>query len=139
MLRDRSFWLYVPDFDWPKMRDQFGPSPMYDHLVHVGHTSESVTPEDSSLSLQSVVLQFLDVTPEEFSLRVPFTAYGLDSLSAGRLAFSLKPFLSISQLQLLADISLDDLQERIEKARDSMASAQPAGQGPNHVDTGLQN
>ncbi|KAH7925399.1 polyketide synthase [Leucogyrophana mollusca] len=114
MLEVQDFWLYVPNFDWYRMQRDFGASPIYDHLVVTPEVAESTVADESSISLQGLVLQFLDVTPEDFSPEVPFTSYGLDSLSAGRLAYALKPHAVITQLQLLADISLNDLMERID-------------------------
>ena len=69
---------------------------------------------DASRNMTDVVIKLLEFEPAEFSANVPFTAYGLDSLSAARLAFVLRPYVTISQLQLLSDISLHDLETRIE-------------------------
>ena len=42
---------------------------------------------------------------------MPLTSYGLDSLSAAALSHALEPYVTISQLQLLADVTLADLEE----------------------------
>ena len=47
---------------------------------------------------------------------VPLTTYGLDSLTAAALSFELRPLLAISQVQLLADLTIKDLQDRLEAA-----------------------
>lgn len=113
-LADGDFWLYIPDFDWRTVQKHIGPSPLYDHLVYPLAEGEAEQTHDPSVSLQALVLRFLDIPPEEFSPDVAFTAYGLDSLSAGRLSMALEPFLAITQMQLLGDINLNDLQGRVE-------------------------
>ncbi|KAH7908666.1 polyketide synthase [Hygrophoropsis aurantiaca] len=118
LLEIQDFWLYVPDYDWYHMQRDFGASPIYGHLVTAPEDVDSMTTDEPSMSLQGLVLQFLDVASEDFSPEVPFTSYGLDSLSAGRLAYALKPHVAITQLQLLADISLNDLMERTEKVQE---------------------
>lgn len=96
------------------MQKQFGSSPLYDHLVTQSADVEVVdTATDPAQALREIVLSFLDVSRDDFSPQVAFTAYGLDSLSAGRLSFALKPIMKITQLQLLGDVSLNDLLERL--------------------------
>lgn len=62
--------------------------------------------------LRELVLAHLDVSEEDFDDDVPFTSYGLDSLSAGRLSSALRSHLRITQMQLLADLSMHDLIKR---------------------------
>ena len=50
---------------------------------------------------------------EDLSDDVPLTQYGLDSLSASYLSYQLAPVMAISQIQLLADVTLKQLQERM--------------------------
>jgi hypothetical protein len=93
---------------------------------------------EGGVSMLDIILELLDVDSSEFSADVPFTAYGLDSLSAARLSSSLRPFVVISQLQLLSDISLNDLHARVEKAqqeqpREDIASS-PSPQ-PGNIET----
>ena len=59
------------------------------------------------------VCRILAVKEEEISIDVPLTTYGLDSLSAAGLSYALQPLLTISQMQLLADITIRDLQRRL--------------------------
>lgn len=113
-----NFSLYVPRLNWYHMKEHFGNSPMYDHLVYEAtqNTKEaSVAPKEL---LRAIVRKHLDIDESDFSADIPFTSYGLDSLSAGRLSHSLFPLLRISQLQLLADITLHDLEQRIQKKED---------------------
>jgi thioesterase domain-containing protein len=100
------------------MKEHFGDSPMYNHLVYeVAQNTEEESATSKKL-LHAIVRKHLDVDEADFSADMPFTSYGLDSLSAGRLSYSLRPFLQISQLQLLADITLQDLEQRIQEKED---------------------
>ncbi|KAF9541628.1 ketoacyl-synt-domain-containing protein [Agrocybe pediades] len=116
-LSHSAFEFYVPDFDWNKMRKHLGSSPMYDHLVQedlVQPQIETGAKLQPDKTLKEIVLDSVDIAAEDFSPEVPLTSYGLDSLSAGILSHALAPFLKITQMQLLADVSLNDLEERME-------------------------
>ncbi|RDB25816.1 Reducing polyketide synthase FUB1 [Hypsizygus marmoreus] len=110
--------LYIPDIDWDLVEHHLGPSTLYDHLVKRSRTSLVTDPQDGGMSLMDMVLQFLDVPRDEFSPEVPLTVYGLDSLIAGRLAYALQPIVSVTQLQLLGDLCLRDLQTRIDEIKE---------------------
>ncbi|KAH9944952.1 ketoacyl-synt-domain-containing protein [Epithele typhae] len=118
ILRERPLWQYVPDFDWRGVRDNLGPSPLYDHLVLDNALADIATGAgaDGGASLLSIVCAVLELDPEEVDVSVPLTAYGLDSVSAAALSFALRPLLAVSQVQLLVDLSVKDLQSRIEGA-----------------------
>jgi hypothetical protein len=79
--------------------------------------------QDIGEALQSLILQFVDVAADDFSTEVPLTTYGLDSLSAGRLSFALRPWITLSQMSLLADMSTADLITRVEKAQGAKKDA----------------
>ncbi|KAJ3767378.1 polyketide synthase [Lentinula raphanica] len=116
ILRNQKFGCYIPELDWHAVQRDFGRSPLYNHILPAPEeqtTDNGTDVEDEGEKLRALVLQFLDVEPQEFSPEVPFTAYGLDSLSAGRLAFALRPYITISQVQLLADINFVEVLERI--------------------------
>ncbi|KAF8161949.1 hypothetical protein K438DRAFT_2070439 [Mycena galopus ATCC 62051] len=106
--------LYIPEFDWDEIKVRLGPSPMFDHLLR-GQTESAPAAEASSTasSIRQMVLTVLEVDEGDFSPEVPLTSFGLDSLSAGRLSFMLKPHLAVTQLQLLADMTFNDLCGRI--------------------------
>lgn len=70
-------------------------------------------------SLGDVVCDVLDIDHQDLSPDVPLTSYGLDSLSAAALSHALEPYVTVSQLQLLADVTLADL----EKLRDGSSKA----------------
>jgi len=130
-LTDGPFNLYVPDFDWDLVEKHIGPSPLYDHLCQKSSSTHSLQSTESVTGiLRNLVLQYIDVDPNEFSPDLPFTAYGIDSLIAGRLSSALRPYLTISQLQLLGNTTLVDLERQIEKEsaqRQPVQSATPEG------------
>ncbi|KAH7906790.1 hypothetical protein BJ138DRAFT_1071251 [Hygrophoropsis aurantiaca] len=132
-LADGPFDLYIPDFDWALVAKHMGTSELYDHLVPISSPKLSLTssPGNSTIELRDIVLKFLDVELDDFHSDVPFTAYGLDSLAAGRLSIALRPFLTVSQIQLLGDLSLDDINERIGKER---GAASANGESHRDVD-----
>ncbi|KAJ7637908.1 putative polyketide synthase [Mycena polygramma] len=112
--------MYLPEVSWEEIKNQLGVSPMYDHFLE---GTQDVARDDPGEHLRlsvtdtvrQIVLKTLDVDTTEFSIDTPFTSYGLDSLSAGRLLFMLRPYLSITQVQLLADMTLTDVYQRIEQ------------------------
>ncbi|KAI0364111.1 ketoacyl-synt-domain-containing protein [Pilatotrama ljubarskyi] len=112
----RPVWQYIPAFDWQLVQANMGSSALYDHLVPARSSSEDLVMVDNtpaSSTVHDVVCKVLDLSPEDLSLDVPFTSYGLDSLSAAVLSHALRPFLAISQLQLLADVTMRELEARI--------------------------
>ena len=102
-----------------------GSSHLYDHLVPDADESAMGEDGDGKVSLVQIVCRTLDIKAEDVSEDVPLTSYGLDSLSAASLSFALRPLLSISQLQLLADLTIKDLRAKIEDATD--AGTPPTG------------
>lgn len=112
ILDGHQFWLYIPDLDWEALNRTLGMTKMGSHLVPF-KTSTSSAPEDDSDKMSRIVMKVLNISPEEFSYEVPLTSYGLDSLSASRLSFSLHSMLEVSQIQLLADMTFEDLLNRV--------------------------
>lgn len=121
-LRDGRIWQYVPDFDWRLVRENMGSSSLYDHLVPDVDVVEDQN-GDGKPSLVQIVCHTLDIKVEDVSVDVPLTTYGLDSLSAASLSFALRPLVSISQLQLLADLTIKDIQARIDDIVDTQPSS----------------
>ncbi|KAF8178693.1 polyketide synthase [Mycena galopus ATCC 62051] len=101
--------LYVPNLNWDAIYTSVSESPLYNHLVKIDATEDALEVEDPYEVLQEIVLKFVDASEDEFERNVPLTSYGLDSLSAARMSTALKPYMSISQIQLLGDLSLEDL------------------------------
>ncbi|KAJ7751452.1 putative polyketide synthase [Mycena metata] len=132
--------MYLPEVDWEALQQQLGDSPMYGHFLKGRDASaEGISgPSKSSVldTVRHMAVQVLDLDPKEFDADVPFTSYGLDSLSAGRFAFMLKPYLSITQVQLLSDLRLADVYQKIEEQ--TMANNQQSG-GVDSVDKGRFN
>ncbi|KAJ7459820.1 hypothetical protein FB451DRAFT_1182121 [Mycena latifolia] len=115
-LRAGSFRTYVPDFDWDGVQGHLGPSPMYERFTMTATSNSSIS--DASDILEETVLRELHLDKAELDPTIPLTSYGLDSLSASRLSSALKPVLSITQLQLLADLTLQDLHECLKQNAD---------------------
>lgn len=118
------FQFYIPDLKWDLLQRYAGSSALYDHLVkHALVEGTADTRESISDTLQNVALEHLSVLAEDFSAEIPFTSYGLDSLSASKLSFAFKPYVTISQLQLLADLSLNDVHAAWKKAAGAVVAA----------------
>ncbi|KAI1785117.1 hypothetical protein LXA43DRAFT_1100677 [Ganoderma leucocontextum] len=93
-------WQYIPDFNWRAVRENMGPSKLYDHLVPQDTSEGGGAQQDASgsQSLVQIVCRVLDLKVEDVSAEVPLTAYGLDSLSAASLSYSLRPLLAVLQI-----------------------------------------
>lgn len=100
--------------------DSLGPSHLYGYMTR-GREQQgnAVDGQDLHDVLQSLVLQIVDVAADDFSPEVPLTTYGLDSLTAGRLSSALRPWASLSQMQLLGDMTFAALEAHVAKAQQS--------------------
>lgn len=67
-------------------------------------------------------MKYIDIDPEDFFTSAPLSFYGLDSITAAQLSFDLQPFLHITQLQLLADATFDDLLVRADEHAEQTTS-----------------
>ena len=109
-----KLWQYVPGLEWRAVQENMGGSRLYDDLVPVEHVKRQDGPErDPHAHLLQIVCRVLDLKAEEVSFDVPLTTYGLDSLSAAALSFALRSLFAISQVQLLADMTIADLDSRL--------------------------
>ncbi|KAJ7642043.1 putative polyketide synthase [Roridomyces roridus] len=122
-MRTRNFETYVPDFDWDAVNGHLGVNPLYRHLL-TPVASVSLAADDFT-KMEGIVLAELHLEKSELDPAVPLTSYGLDSLSASRLSSALKPLFVVTQLQLLADVTLNDLDEK----RKAAAAAAEASVG----------
>ncbi|KAH9914757.1 KR domain-containing protein [Fomitopsis serialis] len=117
------FARYVPTVDWYALERTRGMPLLGRHLLSTPLTrsgSSAAAPGrmvgaadeggDVGIRMAAIVRGVLGVAAEDFSPETPFTAYGVDSLSAARLAFMLRPLVEVTQLQLLADMSLEGLE-----------------------------
>ena len=132
--------LYVPHLPWGGVEREAGLSSACVHL----HSQE---PSDSHgrtrgggqtnySDLLKKVVDLLDVSAADFSPELPFTAYGLDSLGATKISQVVRPYASISQMQLLGGLSWKKLEERIEAksvGEDSVLNRSPVGDVLNMV------
>ena len=113
-LRDHPIWQYIPNLDWPTVRRDMGPYLLYDHLALERSGNPEESPEgEKSVSLLEIVGSTLRIPLGDMDPNVPLTSYGLDSLSARSLSLALQPIVSVTQLQLLADLSISDIERRI--------------------------
>ncbi|KAI0737718.1 hypothetical protein C8Q80DRAFT_1222755 [Daedaleopsis nitida] len=113
-----TVWQYIPDLDWRAVRfaDDGRSHQVYGHLVPTEAQEAVALGGDKKVSLSQIVCQVLDLKVDDVSIDVPLTSYGLDSLYAAALSFALRPILTISQIQLLADVTIKDLQAKVEAA-----------------------
>ncbi|KAI0737725.1 KR domain-containing protein [Daedaleopsis nitida] len=104
-----TVWQYIPDLDWRAVRfaDDGRSHQVYGHLVPTEEQEAVALGGDKKVSLSQIVCQVLDLKVDDVSIDVPLTSYGLDSLYAAALSFALRPILTISQIQLLADVTMD--------------------------------
>ncbi|KAF7351064.1 Polyketide synthase [Mycena sanguinolenta] len=109
--------LYVPNLNWDAIYTSVSESPLYNHLVKIDATQDEMEVEDPYVVLQEIVLKFVDASEDEFERNVPLTSYGLDSLSAARMSTALKPYMSVTQIQLLGDLSLEDLVGKMQSTK----------------------
>lgn len=116
-LRRESFQHYIPNLKWEMVLQDMGPLATFQHLciTEKVETAQHADGEDK-FDLHSLVQTALNISPEEFSPNVPFTSYGLDSLIAVRLSAAIRTAtgLKVTQLQLLADMTLEDLEKRLD-------------------------
>ncbi|KAK7057599.1 polyketide synthase [Favolaschia claudopus] len=117
--------VYIPNLNWDAIYTSVSESPLYNHLVKIDAMQEDVEVEDPYQVLQEIVLKFVDASEDEFERNVPLTSYGLDSLSAARMSTALKPYMSITQIQLLGDLSLEDLVGRMQTTKQTVSTDEP--------------
>ncbi|KAF7358664.1 Polyketide synthase [Mycena sanguinolenta] len=112
-LRDGPpFSRYIPDLDWDSLHAQYTLPRSFHHLLSSSHqqsTPPKVTDSKEEDVLQ-IVLSVLEVEKDDFEFNRSFLSYGLDSISATKLAAALQPFVQVSQVQLLGGISWAELQ-----------------------------
>jgi len=99
---------YVPDLAWDALERTQGMPRSGRHLLP-NEAVESTSDLDEAGQMAKIVRNVLDIPEADFSPDVPLTAYGIDSLSASRISFLLRPFVEVTQIQLLGDISVSDL------------------------------
>ena len=105
-----------------------GPSQLYDHLVLQRDSDNGKLSHDTlgPSSILKAVCDVLDLKQDDVSREVPLTSYGLDSLSAAALSFALRSILSVSQIQLLSDMTIQHLEARLRTADASLSGSSPS-------------
>lgn len=114
---------YMLDLPWDIFNEDIGLTPSCRHLLprNLPKTSIMIAPaaiDVAHLDRQEfleIILNLLEVDKADFSPVRPFTSFGLDSLGAARISQALRPYLNISQMQLLGGLTwekLDGLMER---------------------------
>ena len=112
--------MYIPPLSWDGVERDMGFSSICVHL-HSQDPFESPgrTRNGSEINLHDYsellkqVVDLLDISMGDFSPELPFNAYGLDSLGATRISQAVRPYASVSQMQLLGGLSWRHLEERI--------------------------
>ncbi|KAK0237003.1 hypothetical protein EDD85DRAFT_790707 [Armillaria nabsnona] len=121
MGNDQSTVVRLPR-GWPKevarrsilaVQTFCGSSPLYNRLVPPQAAPSEDTTTNYKVSVEKLVCHSLNMSGGEISREVPLTAYGLNQLS-----LALRPLLTITQLQLLGDVSIQDIWALFEKNND---------------------
>ncbi|KAF8898071.1 hypothetical protein CPB84DRAFT_1748077 [Gymnopilus junonius] len=115
---------YVCDLNWEVMDRTLGMPRLGKHLLP-NQALETASDLDDAAHMSRIVRNVLDIPEADFSLDVPLTAYGIDSLSASRISFLLRPYVQATQIQLLADVSLADLLRSSEGESSAPSESQP--------------
>ncbi|KAE9386159.1 hypothetical protein BT96DRAFT_928410 [Gymnopus androsaceus JB14] len=109
----RNIRYYIPAMDWTSLVKAIGRTPIVQHLLlEEKKDNESGADEENKIAqMISLITELLEVPKGEFSFNTPLTSYGLDSLLASKLSFSLKKKFEIviSQIQLLSNITTENL------------------------------
>ncbi|KAJ7572119.1 hypothetical protein C8J56DRAFT_993487 [Mycena floridula] len=116
--RGVRFSRYLPDLNWAKLDQDHGMPPLGRHLVpkEVYQASDSDNANNVSAEneqVKDIIQQTLNIATADFGGDIPLMSYGLDSLLASRISFLLRSFVQLSQIQLLADISFNDILEKM--------------------------
>ncbi|KAJ7619690.1 hypothetical protein FB45DRAFT_931421 [Roridomyces roridus] len=126
-----EFSQYCPDLDWGALDRTLGMPKLGRHLLPktTVQTVIQAVKESNEEKASHIVQKTLNISASDFDLNVPLTAYGIDSLSSGRLSFALRSVAQVTQLQLMADNSLADILRKFgsRPSVESMNEANPLG------------
>jgi aryl carrier-like protein len=124
--------IYIPDIDTRILAKHLTLPPLYRFLIpssspriEKARTARSQEPEKLALDIQDaieavreIIRTSLGIQDEDaFSSDIPLIHYGLDSIRATRLSRQLKPYIEISQTDLLLGMSWTKLEERVKGDR----------------------
>jgi len=107
---------YIPEMPWNQLHKEIGLASDTAHLITREETTEGILKGDEA-NVFDQVLGLLDLTRSCFSPEVPFTSYGMDSLAATRITEALRPYVKISQMQLLGGMTWNHLEAKMQEAR----------------------
>jgi len=99
---------YVPDLNWEALDQTLGMPRLGVHLL-ASQAVEVDADVDDTARMMEIIKGVLAIPTADFSPDTPLTTYGIDSLSASRISFLLRPIVEVSQIQLLADLTLNDI------------------------------
>lgn len=126
--RGQRFSRYLPDLDWAAMDRTHGMPKLGKHLLRTETATMAVgsgSKNDTS-QMADIVRHVLNIPLDDFSPEVPLTSYGIDSLSASKLSFLLRSMVEVTQIQLLADMSLKDIQDKISTSSHDVSVPRPS-------------
>ncbi|KAJ7120035.1 hypothetical protein C8R44DRAFT_981991 [Mycena epipterygia] len=115
-LDECPFNQYIPDLDWNSVDQHFNLSVSCRHLLSP-NSSYPVVPKSQPHKGEGIlprVLELLEVSLLDFDATQPLTVYGLDSISAAKLAAILRPYASFSQLQLLGTVTWSEIESQLQ-------------------------
>ncbi|KAJ7661571.1 acyl transferase domain-containing protein [Mycena polygramma] len=123
------FQRYIPNLDWEATDRTLGMPRLGRHMVRSVRdvtVETQVASEPASVTASRIIQNVLSICEDDFDPEVPLTSYGVDSLSASRLSFALRPLMEVTQLQLLADASLNDIIRKYHRSSLETAVVQPS-------------
>ncbi|KAJ7484906.1 hypothetical protein B0H11DRAFT_1163748 [Mycena galericulata] len=134
---DRPFNQYIPDLDWTSVDQHFNLPMTCRHLV--SHNSKRPAVSKSQPHIEEGILtrvsELLEVSLPDFDDAQPLTIYGLDSISAAKLAAVLRPYASFSPLQLLGGITWSEIESQLQypAQTDTEDKSMPLGENSGKV------
>ncbi|KAF7356480.1 Polyketide synthase [Mycena venus] len=117
-LDDAPFNQYIPDLDWDSLETHLTLPGTCRHLISpiqrrgsdfVVAGGGGIGQEQAGTDLLHHVLELLEVPAEEFDADQPLSVYGLDSITAAKVAAELRPYAAVSQMQLLGGATWSDV------------------------------
>ncbi|KAJ6550372.1 polyketide synthase dehydratase-domain-containing protein [Mycena vulgaris] len=119
---DSPFNQYIPDLDWDSVDQHFNLPATCRHLVSPNSRRPAVA-KSQPRNGDGILTRILE-------LLEPLTVYGLDSISAAKVAAILRPYASFSQLQLLGAITWSEIESKLQYSgqADTQGESVPLGQ-----------
>ncbi|KAJ7218352.1 hypothetical protein GGX14DRAFT_356888 [Mycena pura] len=113
---DRPFNQYIPDLDWASVDLHFSLPMTCRHLVSRNSKRPAISKSHPHVEegILTRVTGLLEVSLPDFDAAQPLTVYGLDSISAARLAAILRPYASFSPFQFLGGITWSEIESQLQ-------------------------